>query len=151
MPATSYHKKVLNFTHMLTGAALASRFEPTLGLPLAFISHFALDAIPHYDGLYPHRPYRVLPLVQLILDFMLGTFLLASLTRGDPSQSYLVVAALTAILPDIQVGLYLNYKFLTFLKPLVDWHIAIQKKPPTWVGVGTTVAISILAIFVLIS
>lgn len=136
---------------MLTGAAIASKLDPTIGLPLAFISHFALDAVPHYDGLYPHRPYKVLPLIQLILDFMLGTLLLAVFTKGDPSQSYLVIAALTAILPDIQVGLYLNYRFLTFLKPLVDWHIAIQKKPPTWVGMGTTAAVSILAIWVLAS
>lgn len=134
---------------MLTGAAIASRFEPTFGLPLAFVSHFALDAIPHYDGLYPHRPYKVLPIVQLILDFMLGILLLASLTKGDPAQSYLVIASLTAILPDIQVGLYFNYKFLTFLKPLVDWHVAIQRKPPTWVGVATTVSVSILMIWIL--
>lgn len=136
---------------MLTGAAIASKLEPTIGLPLAFLSHFALDAIPHYDGLYPHRPYKVLPLIQLVLDFILGTLLLAIFTRGDPAQSYLVIAALTAILPDVQVGLYLNYRFLTFLKPLVDWHIAIQKKPPTWVGVTTTIAVTILAVFVLIS
>lgn len=134
---------------MLTGAAIASKFDPALGLPLAFLSHFALDAIPHYDGLYPHRPYKVLPLVQLVLDFMLGTLLLATFTRGDPSQSYLVIAALTAILPDIQVGLYFNYRFLTFLKPLVDWHIAIQKKPPTWIGLATTITVTIFAIWIL--
>lgn len=134
---------------MLTGAAIASKFDPALGLPLAFLSHFALDAIPHYDGLYPHRPYKVLPLVQLVLDFMLGTLLLATFTRGDPSQSYLVIAALTAILPDIQVGLYFNYHFLTFLKPLVDWHIAIQKKPPTWIGLATTITVTIFAIWIL--
>lgn len=134
---------------MLTGAAIASKLDPTIGLPLAFLSHFALDAIPHYDGLYPKRPYRVLPLIQLLIDFILGTLLLAIFTRGDPAQSYLVIASLAAILPDIQVGLYLNYRFLTFLKPLVDWHIAIQKKPPTWVGVSTTIVVTILAIWIL--
>lgn len=140
---------MLNFTHLLVGAAIASRFEPTVGLPLAFASHFVLDAIPHYDGLYPRRPYQILPILQLVLDFALGILLLAIFTRGNPQQNYLVLAALVAILPDIQVGFYLNYDFLKLLKSLVDWHIAIQRKPPTWIGLATTILVSLLAIFVL--
>lgn len=136
---------------MLAGAAIASKFEPTVGLPLAFASHFALDAIPHYDGVYPNRPYKVLPVLQTLFDFLLGILLLANLTANNPQQNYLVLAALVAILPDIQVGLYLNYKLFMFLKPLVDWHIIIQRKPPTWVGMLTTILVSILSIWVILS
>lgn len=134
---------------MLTGAAIATQLPPPVGLPLAFISHFALDAIPHYDGVYPYRPYKVLPVLQTLIDFLAGLTILSFLTRGDPNQNYLVIAALTTILPDIQAGLYLNYKFLKFMKPLVDWHIAIQRKPPTWVGISTTLLVSLLAIWVI--
>lgn len=36
--------------HALTGALIGlSVAEPVLALPLAVLSHFALDAIPHYD------------------------------------------------------------------------------------------------------
>lgn len=136
---------------MLVGAAIASRLPPPLGLPLSFASHFVLDAIPHYDGLYPYRPYRVLPILQLLLDFLFGAVLLSKLTAGSPDQSYLVIAALTAILPDVQSGLYLNYKVLSFLAPTVDFHIAIQRKPPTWVGMLTTLLVTFWAIWILLS
>jgi hypothetical protein len=134
---------------MLTGAAIASQLPPQVGLPLAFVSHFALDAIPHYDGLYPYRPYKVFPVLQTVIDFGFGLLLLSTLTRGNPEQNYFVIAALIAIFPDIQAGLYLNYQFLKFTKPLVDWHIAIQRQPPTWVGIVTTLGVSLLAIWVI--
>jgi hypothetical protein len=36
--------------HALTGALIGlTASNPILALPLAFISHFALDAVPHYD------------------------------------------------------------------------------------------------------
>lgn len=37
-------------SHALIGAAIASRLpNPVIGLPLAFISHFIADIIPHWD------------------------------------------------------------------------------------------------------
>lgn len=40
-------------THAVTGAAIATLFPayPAVGLTLALLSHYAIDAIPHYD--YP--------------------------------------------------------------------------------------------------
>jgi|SRR5581483_2308472 len=134
---------------MLVGAAVASRVDPVLGLPLAFASHFALDAIPHYDGYYPKRPYQILPLAQLLTDFLLGTVLLAIFTNGRPDQTYLVVAALVAILPDIFYGLQFNYNLLGFLKPLQEFHQAIQLplRPPVFIL--TTVVTALVAVWIL--
>lgn len=136
---------------MLVGAAIASRVDPAVGLPLAFASHFALDAIPHYDGYYPKRPYTVLPFLQLLLDFLLGTLLLAIFTNGQPDQNYLVIAALVAILPDIFYGMHLNYGLLKFLKPMMEFHQAIQlpARPPVFIL--TTFGVAILAVWVLVS
>lgn len=134
---------------MLIGAAIASRVDPVLGLPLAFVSHFALDAIPHYDGLYPKRPYRVLPLLQLTVDFFLGIFILSKLTAGQANQTYLVLAALSAILPDIQYGLHENYGLGKIFKGMMQLHENIQLplRPPAYFV--TTVIMTLVAIWIL--
>src|ERR1044072_2451537 len=38
-------------THAIAGAAVATLFpqQPVLGLAVGFVSHFVLDAIPHFD------------------------------------------------------------------------------------------------------
>ncbi|HUD03929.1 MAG TPA: hypothetical protein VMR73_00355 [Candidatus Paceibacterota bacterium] len=48
-------------THAIVGAAVASFFpqDPALGFTLAFASHFALDAIPHWD--YPIESASIHP------------------------------------------------------------------------------------------
>lgn len=45
--------------HALTGAVIALAInEPWLAIPLAFLSHFAIDAIPHWDyAINRKRPY----------------------------------------------------------------------------------------------
>jgi hypothetical protein len=137
---------------MLFGAAIVSRTNPVIGLPLALASHFVLDAIPHYDGVYPHRPYQVLPILQLLLDLLLGILLLSKLTASRADQTYLFLGALLAILPDIQVGLYLNYHLFAFLKPIVSWHIRIQKyRPPAPVGMLTTLAVTLISAWMILS
>ncbi len=59
-------------THAVVGAALASALpgHPVLGLGLAFASHFALDAIPHWD--YPLRSISEDPADELNTDMKLG-------------------------------------------------------------------------------
>lgn len=42
--------------HALTGAVIASAVTvPAIGLPLAFLSHFALDILPHYGAPFGSR------------------------------------------------------------------------------------------------
>ena len=142
---------MLNFTHLLVGAAIASKVNPVLGLPLAFVSHFALDAIPHYDGAYPKRPYQLLPMLQLAADFLIGIVVLARLTAGRADQSYLVIAALVAILPDVQYGLHYNYGIGKLFRGMMEFHERIQlplRPPPYFV---TTVATTLIAIWFLVS
>lgn len=134
---------------MLVGAAIASKVDPVFGLPLAFVSHFGLDAIPHFDGFYPKRPYQVLPLLQLTIDFFLGIFILSKLTWGLDNQTYLVIAALVAITPDIQYGLHENYGVGKIFKGMMELHQNIQLplRPPIYFA--TTIITTLLAIWIL--
>lgn len=41
--------------HTLTGAVIGAAIpNPIIAIPLAFLSHFVLDAIPHFDGKIDH-------------------------------------------------------------------------------------------------
>lgn len=88
--------------HALIGASIAARFtNPIIGIPLAFISHFLADLIPHWDVGTNHRQKSVLrSTVEATLDVLLG-FALAFLLFGKFVQpAYLFVMIITAQLPD---------------------------------------------------
>lgn len=102
-------------THAIVGAAIASVIpaHPSLAITAAFVSHFLLDAIPHWD--YPIRSDSVNPEVgatmkydgALLADILtIGTDAvlgigLALLLLGTPSSIALVLCgAGAAILPD---------------------------------------------------
>lgn len=43
-------------SHLLTGAAIGSVVpNPLLTIPLAFVSHFAMDALPHWPKVVPEK------------------------------------------------------------------------------------------------
>src|SRR5262249_51578879 len=103
-------------THAVVGAAVASLFpsHPVLVVVLGFASHFAIDAIPHWD--YPLHAISVQPGVDnrtlqidhhLLLDLALIGFdacaglALAMLLFGTPGTvGVIALGALAGMLPD---------------------------------------------------
>ena len=89
--------------HLLVGATIATVVkEPLLALPLAFASHFALDALPHfgynnggYAALFKHR----LTYVMMVLD-VVGVTLIA--LTFDLAQPLVWLCAFLALLPDVE-------------------------------------------------
>ena len=81
----------------MTGVALlAVTRQPAMVLPMAFVSHFVLDALPHYGQLYEDRKrlFRSIVTVDTIL-------LLSLLVYGIVQQEWLWIAAgLAALSPD---------------------------------------------------
>lgn len=150
----------MNFTHLLVGAAVASKISPVLGLPLAFASHFVIDTIPHNDGIYETayhtKPTPTILYIQLLLDFALGIIILGKVTGASANQAYLALAALMGIMPDILSGVYYNFPRLRSLldpwwKPLHDLHWSIQyTKVPVWVGISVNLLISLISIIVIL-
>jgi hypothetical protein len=91
---------MLSTPHLLVGAAIARSIpNPAIALPAAFLSHFVLDATPHWDG-SPQAPYSKKVIGGAVLDYLFGSVLILLLTAGDPRQSTVVLGAFFATLPD---------------------------------------------------
>lgn len=91
--------------HSATGAVIAVvTGNPVAVLPLAFVSHFVLDALPHHghpgNGGYPealkHRKLTFFSLGYELIGFSILLFLLI----GQPW--FVWVAALLALTPDLK-------------------------------------------------
>lgn len=93
--------------HMMTGALIALVVkQPTLAIPLALISHFVIDAVPHYGyGSLPpsERDGQKHFLGKQIADtyFALGLFwLVPYLLRNHQTSFITSICMLVAFLPD---------------------------------------------------
>ena len=126
-------------SHAITGAAVASFFpnHPVMAFSIAFVSHFALDAIPHsqYEILsdsFNSENYVNLTFNKLLfLDFLkVGTDGIFGLTLGlllfsNPQTFWVILGgSIFAILPDFLLFVCLKFPY----RPLV-----ILKKFHTWI------------------
>ena len=125
------------FNHGLTGVVIGLAVkEPFLALPLAFISHFVCDVIPHF-GLKAKKSHQnnIVHLVDLLLILSLITFLLITNVGWVP-----VLALVLAGSPDF-AWLYryeIKEKWLKQkLGPMNKfnaWHAKIQWSETVWPG-----------------
>lgn len=93
----------MTFTnHLMTGAAIGMAVDrPLIALPLAFLSHFVLDALPHFGTKYHERhEFHVSSLKRAVLaiDAILGFSLLLWLLLGG--YYFGLLCAVTAFSPD---------------------------------------------------
>lgn len=123
--------------HILAGALIAlTVHEPVLIVPLAFASHFILDALPHYgyegDGYKEALKYK-LTYVMEALGFI-GFVLLA--VSGVFEKNFVMIAAFFAVLPDFEWP----YRYVFFerkgLKPpstfMTRFHQNVQWCERSW-------------------
>ena len=107
--------------HAITGALIAIVIDkPLIALPLAFLSHFGQDAIPHF-GYAGHGGYkaglkhRTLKLV-MIADLLAFIPLVAILISHNVSL-WVYVAAFLALSPDFH-----DFLAFFFFKKNVGWN-----------------------------
>jgi hypothetical protein len=131
-------------THATVGAAAALAFKnkPWLGLILAFISHFVLDAIPHWH--YPIRYLKrelknskgALPalnggvirdLALIGVDFALGMGIsaLAGLRFAPENFPLVLIGAALGTLPDLLQLLYYLFPAFPFTQ-IQRFHLRIH-------------------------
>lgn len=127
-------------SHALVGAAIASLFpqSPILGFSGAFISHFMLDAIPHWD--YPLKSDSINPSIgsKIVLnkpffidtitiggDIVLG-LLLSLVIFNDTPPWIIILGASGGILPDPLQFVYTRFKREPFIT-LQKFHAWIQR------------------------
>lgn len=136
---------MLELAHALTGGVIAYKIgNPALALPLAFVSHFAVDLLPHWN---PHlakekkrfgcvsKKTTFLVVIDCLIGLTLGLFL-AFKALPDIRRMFLVIAGcFLAILPDLIEApfFFLNQKG-KFIKKLVNFQSKIQYGVHFWPG-----------------
>lgn len=123
--------------HVATGAVLALAIQnPVVVLPLAFASHFFLDALPHYGVPYDKRPMhqsfgKVLAVDVVMLPITVGLLILFA----GAAWWLVLIAMLAAYSPDLvwayryareRQGHILDENRLT------HWHSRIQWGERSW-------------------
>ncbi len=88
--------------HALVSAAIAAAIpNPSLALPLAFVSHFVMDAVPHWDfGTNWRTRTKTKTGAVAIADTLLGFSLAYFLFAGKAEGSLLIAAMIMGNLPD---------------------------------------------------
>lgn len=136
---------MLSTPHLLVGAAIVGTIkQPEIALPLAFLSHFALDMIPHWDGGGPRPPYKTKMFVKVIVDYLFGLSLVYFLTRDSDRQALILFGAFLGTAPDFIEGgltLILRERIIT---PYQRIHRRIQGRLPFMSGLVTNIIVGLI-------
>lgn len=134
--------------HLFTGSLMAKVLPLPVALPLAFASHFVLDALPHFgfvdiDDYEVRRRHKRLLMCVVTVDFLLAVALTFWLV-GSGHGKWLI-AGLAAFSPDV-IWIYrfvVDEKFGKLEPPeggrFVKFHAGIQRFERIWGG-GVEVA-----------
>jgi hypothetical protein len=139
---------MLETPHGLVGMVIAAIVpNPLIGLPLAFLSHFVVDMLPHWNWEPDARP---LSLTGIILDLILLEIFVVRFAFQSPLQLNIAAAAFFAILPDLLEAPYIFLGFNNrYLKKLCDFQKGIQNKVPPIPGILTQLLLSAICLLVL--
>lgn len=153
-------------THAIVGAAVASVIPtfPILGISLAFVSHFIIDAIPHLDYAIasdsvnpsigaPIRFDRRLVRDALTIgsDAFLGLALALALFATSAQWWVIFLAACAAILPDPLQLVYAHFRHepLVSLQRFHQWiHTDHRMKHTPWLGFLSQIAFMVIVVSV---
>jgi hypothetical protein len=122
---------MIALNHMLTGTAIALAVkQPALVIPLAFLSHFVLDSIPHFGGMpFYEYGHKLFPYV-MIADGILSVSAVGVVMLLQPDLAFVVaLGAGFAILPDV---FWLGKYMLKWKSWFFGFHQGIQwfERPP---------------------
>ncbi|OGZ58150.1 MAG: hypothetical protein A3B96_02760 [Candidatus Spechtbacteria bacterium RIFCSPHIGHO2_02_FULL_43_15b] len=153
--------------HILVGAAIAANISnPIAGLFLAFLSHFALDRIPHSE--YSIESLRNAKITNLkkstptlrivLLDIFAGCLILitsAIIGEGQPDFSILALGGFLGILPDGLSAVYFLMPGNKILKTVFDIHRKIhfpkgKHRPALRVGIASQIVASAVALYFIV-
>ncbi len=145
---------MLSTPHLLVGAAIVKVIpNPIIGLPLAFLSHFALDSIPHWDG-SPKAPFSRKIFGGIFLDYAIGVSVVFVLTNSYENQYLLWLGAFLGTLPDFILGSYKHLENIFSRFAIVripnEFHLSIQRNLPLVNGLLTSGFISFIAVIILL-
>jgi len=113
--------------HALIGVLIATRFtNPLIGIPLAFVSHFAFDIMPHWDsGTNMKKKTHEQAVKEAVIDVLISvvaSYVLYSFLGGT-DFIYMYMCVLASQLPD---WLFTPYVFLKIRNPLTTFLFRVQ-------------------------
>lgn len=146
--------------HLLAGAAIASKISnPAWALPLAFLNHYFLDALPHKDYSIANIHQKqwnkaFFDFLKVFIDVFSG-FLLISLFADNNMiifyAAFLTIAPdgvtlLSKIIPENKI-MYLHQKIHMAVNTIGDSEI--NKKIPCFLGILSQIIVISAAIYFL--
>lgn len=160
--------------HTLVGITIVSRIEnPMISLPMAFLSHYVMDFIPHWTQSPSFKGKEGL---FLYLDFVIGLTCGIFFACQNPIFSdqfwLIIIGAALANLPDaIQIPRLIKYGNLKENFKKKNWYFVMNKfhhlvdqdlspkngtifkklKGKTWLGILTQVMVVSICLFLLFS
>jgi hypothetical protein len=148
---------MLETPHVAIGAAIATKIpNPYLAIPLAFLSHFVMDRIPHWNPHLvtetkkygsPTRKSVIIIVVDVALSLILGTYLSLQALPDKAHAATIFLACFASVLPDL---IEFPYFFLKVRSKFLNTWLMFQKSlqvdtTPFW-GLLTQV-ITVAAVF----
>ncbi len=139
--------------HLMTGAMIALvAKQPFLAIPLAFMSHFALDALPHYgDPGHGESEYEARRRVWAVrvIDFAIGGMFFYYLI--DQQMYFVAFCALVAFIPDmVWIHRYIRQRYwgdVGLRNRFSRFHEHIQRESQ-W-GIVVEVVFGVMMVFFL--
>jgi hypothetical protein len=150
-------------THAVVGAALASFLpsHPTAAFVVGFVSHFALDAIPHWD--YPIKSRSVNPTIgapmvfdnallqdaaAISCDGLVGMLAALMLFASPASLWTILLGAIGAMLPDPLQFVHARFPHepLRTLQRFHRWAHTGRRINGVRLGVGTQAALVVVVV-----
>ena len=128
-------KIMTGFNHTLAGTAIAMAVkEPLLIAPLALLSHFVMDSLPHF-GRHPKvTPYNNGFKIYLMVEAVLCVAALVFAISLEPQSWFILgLGAAFATLPDFSWPF--QSRAPAWTKPFYDFHTNIQwgERPYGWI------------------
>lgn len=132
--------------HVLLGAAVTKKINSILwGLPIAYISHFVLDAVPNWDVGLTSTVNICIITIDGIIALLLISLLSASFRHTYRVRIFLWTGGLLGLLPDI---LSQGSKVIGFNGsiPLECLHQCIQKNAQIYWSLPVQILLSFLLV-----
>lgn len=117
--------------HVITGALIGSvAGTPLLAIPLAVMSHFLLDALPHYGDPHLAKNEKRFHRIIIVDTVLVVSFLTAVLVTRPTHWLMMIIAGLVALSPDMMwLPNYIRLarkKAVKSYNKLMHWHERIQ-------------------------
>jgi hypothetical protein len=149
---------MLETPHVAIGAAIATKIpNPFIAIPLAFASHFILEAVPHWNPHIisetkkygaPTKRSVIIIAIDVALALITGSVIAWQAMPDRGHALTIFFASFASVLPDLIESPYFFLKMRNrFLKVWLNFHKSLQSSAtPLW-GLTTQIATIIAAIF----